>query len=651
MNKQNLAQKLITSKLTKPTELTVGQEIYLKVDQTLTHDINAVMSYLAFEALELPRIRTKLSVSYIDHNLLQIDYKTPDDHLYLQSIAKKYGLYLSKAGNGICHTVHYSRFAKPGEFLLGGDSHTPSCGALGMLAIGAGGMDVATAMAGVPFRMKMPKVVRVQLTGQLQAGVAAKDIILEMLRRYTVNGGTGRIYEYTGAGMQTLSIPERVTIANMGAELGATTSIFPSDQRVLEFLRAQGREQDFVELLADAGCSYDEEVLINLDELEPLVACPHLPDNVTTVRAAQKVPVNQVMIGSCTNGSYADIAKAARILKGRHVHENVSLVVAVSSRQIYKQLLADGVISDLLDAGARFAELACGACCGVGVSPSSKGVSVRTFNRNFKGRSGTADAELYLVSPEVAAATAICGHLATADEVLSDLQQLKNICEPDSYPVDDSMLLPPAAEDNAVEIVRGPNIKPLPVNTPPVGDLQVQVSLKAADNVSTDDITPANAEFSSMRSNIPAIAEFAYCRHAPKFVKAAKEYQRSAIIAGENYGQGSSREHAAITVMFLGVKMIIAKSFARIHKNNLINYGVIPLVFAKAEDYLRIEQTDELCIVDCAAQLKSKRLVVKNITKNIEIEVLAELSDEEIHILLCGGQLPAIKAAIKGGEI
>lgn len=651
MNKQNLAQKLITSKLTKPTELTVGQEIYLKVDQTLTHDINAVMSYLAFEALELPRIRTKLSVSYIDHNLLQIDYKTPDDHLYLQSIAKKYGLYLSKAGNGICHTVHYSRFAKPGEFLLGGDSHTPSCGALGMLAIGAGGMDVATAMAGVPFRMKMPKVVRVQLTGQLQAGVAAKDIILEMLRRYTVNGGTGRIYEYTGAGMQTLSIPERVTIANMGAELGATTSIFPSDQRVLEFLRAQGREQDFVELLADAGCSYDEEVLINLDELEPLVACPHLPDNVTTVRAAQKVPVNQVMIGSCTNGSYADIAKAARILKGRHVHENVSLVVAVSSRQIYKQLLADGVISDLLDAGARFAELACGACCGVGVSPSSKGVSVRTFNRNFKGRSGTADAELYLVSPEVAAATAICGHLATADEVLSDLQVLKSICEPDNYPVDDSMLLPPAAESNAVEIVRGPNIKPLPVNTPPVGDLQVQVSLKAADNVSTDDITPANAEFSSMRSNIPAIAEFAYCRYAPKFVKTTKEYQRSAIIAGENYGQGSSREHAAITVMFLGVKMIIAKSFARIHKNNLINYGVIPLVFARAEDYLRIEQADELCIVDCAAQLKSKRLVVKNITKNIEIEVLAELSDEEIHILLCGGQLPAIKAAIKGGEI
>lgn len=649
MQAMNMARKLIKSKLAAASTMQVDEEICIKIDQTLTHDINAVMSYLAFESLELSRVKTKLSVSYIDHNLLQIDYKTPDDHIYLQSVAKKYGIYLSRAGNGICHTVHYSRFAKPGESLLGGDSHTPSCGALGMLAIGAGGMDVAMAMAGIPFRMKMPKVVKVELCGRLKPGSSAKDIILEMLRRYTVNGGTGRIYEYVGDGVKSLSVPERVTIANMGAELGATTSIFPADDIVKQFLEAQGRASDYQELKPELNCKYDEEVIINLSELEPLVACPDMPDNVISVKAVEKVAVDQVMIGSCTNGSYADIKKAAQILKGHKVHERVSLIVAVSSRQVYKQLMKDGVVELLLDAGARFTEFACGACCGIGASPSSNGVSVRTFNRNFKGRSGTAGARLYLVSPEVAAATAITGILATAEEVLADVSVLQTINEPSSYPVDDSLLIAPTYLENTLEIIRGPNIKPLPINSVFPDKLQARVSLKTDNNISTDDITPANAEFSSMRSNIPAMAEFAYCRYAPQFVSKAKQYGVSFIVAGENYGQGSSREHAAITTMFLGVKAIIAKSFARIHKGNLINYGVLPLVFAKLADYDSVDVNDELRIDSCVEQLNARGITVKNLSKNIEFEVKAELSDEEIKILVAGGKLSWAKE-LTGGK-
>ena len=642
----NITQKLIAAHLAKPAELRPGEEIYIRIEQTLTHDINAVMSYLAFEALEIPRVRTKLSVSYIDHNLLQIDNKTPDDHIYLQTIAKKYGIYLSKAGNGICHAVHYSRFGKPGASLLGGDSHTPSCGALGMLAIGAGGMDIATAMAGQPFRLKMPKVVRVNLKGRLQPGCAAKDIILEMLRRLTVKGGTGKVFEYTGDGAARLSVPERVTITNMGAELGATTSVFPADETVRAFLRAQGREADFREILPDEGCSYDEEMEIALDALEPLVACPHLPDQVRRVRDAEKVPVQQVFIGSCTNGSYADFKKAALVLKGHQVHEKVSLVLGVSSRQIYLKLMEEGIVAELLNCGARFIELACGPCCGIGIAPPSKGISVRTSNRNFKGRSSTADASLYLVSPEVAAATAVKGVLALPEEVMEDVSVLADVQEPESYPVNDHLLLPPAEDGSKIEIVRGPNIKPLPINTPPAENLSAQVSLKAGDNVSTDDITPASAQFSSMRSNIPAMSEFAFCRYAPDFARRAAAMGTSIIIGGANYGQGSSREHAAITPMYLGVKIIVAKSFARIHKNNLINHGILPAVFANAADYDGIELEDTLTIENLPAQMKAKKITIQNRTKGTKFQAVLELSDDEVEILLAGGQLRFVKAQL-----
>ena len=440
----NLTQKLLQAHLAKPAELVPGNEIELTVDQTLTHDINAVMSYLAFEALDLDRIRTKLSVSYIDHNLLQIDNKTPDDHIYLQSIAQRYGLVLSKAGNGICHTLQYSRFGKPGAMLLGGDSHTPSCGALGMLAIGVGGMDIAVALAGFPYVLKMPKIVKVNLKGHLQPGSAAKDIILEMLRRCTVKGGVGKIYEYVGEGAKTLSIPERVTITNMGAELGATTSVFPADEQVHRFLKAQGREQDYTPWEPDEGCSYDEEMEIDLDTLEPLVACPHMPDNVMKVADVPKVPVQQVFIGSCTNGSYSDFKKVALVLKDHKICPTVSLVLGISSRQIYLRLMQDGVLAELLNAGCRLTELACGPCCGIGIAPPSKGIAVRTSNRNFKGRSSTADASLYLVSPEVAAATAIKGELALPQDVMDDVSVLAQVQEPDSYPINDNLfLLPP----------------------------------------------------------------------------------------------------------------------------------------------------------------------------------------------------------------
>ena len=641
--KQNVTQKLIRMHLVKPVDLVPGTEISLTVDHTLTHDINAVMAYLAFEALNMPRIKTKLSVSYIDHNLLQVDHKTPDDHIYLQTLAKKYGLIFSKAGNGICHTLHCSRFGKPGAMLLGGDSHTPSCGALGMLAIGVGGMDIATTLAGFPYILKMPEIVRVNLKNRLSPGVAAKDIVLEMLRRVSVKGGTGKIFEYVGEGVTTLSVPERMTIANMGAEMNATTSIFPADEVVRNFLKAQRREADFTEILPDEGCTYDEEMDIDLATLEPLVALPHLPDQVVPIKEAPKVPVNQVFIGSCTNGSYADFRKAAAVLKGHQVAENTSLVCGISSRQIYLQLMKDGVTADLVNAGARILEISCGPCCGIGCAPNTQGVSVRTSNRNFKGRSSTPDASLYLVSPEVAAATAVKGVLATPDEVMDDVSVLADIHEPEAYPINDSLFLPPAPEGNHVEIVRGPNIKPLPVAEPPENELHAKVSLKARDNISTDDITPASAKFSSMRSNIPAMAEYAFCRYDPEFAKRAYAMKKSFIIGGTNYGQGSSREHAAITPMYLGVKMIITKSFARIHKANLINHGIIPAVFEHFDDYNKIELSDELTIHGLRDHLSEKELNVIDETKNFSFKVRLELSDLEVQILLAGGKLRYMK--------
>lgn len=639
---QNLTQKLIASHLTQPSEMALGEEIYIKFDHTLTHDITAVMSYLAFEALKLPRVRTECSVSYLDHNLLYIDNKTPDDHIFLQSIARKYGLYLSRPGNGICHSLHYARFGIPGKSILGTDSHTPTGGAIGMLAIGAGGMDVTTAMAGLPVRLKMPQIIRVNLIGKLAPGCNAKDVILDMLRRYSVKGGVGKIYEYTGPGVETLEVPERGTIANMGAEMGSTTSVFPADDVVRKFFEAQGRSADYVQLSADEGCSYDDEITIDLSSLEPLIACPDMPDNVKPVRAVAGIKVQQVYIGSCTNASYADIKKTAMILKGKKVHDDVSLTVSPSTRQIFRQLLHEGVIADLVDSGARITEICCGACCGIGQAPATDGVSIRTSNRNFKGRGGAADAKLYLSSPETAAACAITG-VITDPRDLMDITPLGAVKEPQVYYIDDSMFIYPIEKTENIEVVRGPNIKAIPINNAPTETLIAKISLKAGDNISTDDITPANAQFSSMRSNIPLIAEYAYSRYDPEFVLRAKEMGTSIIIGGENYGQGSSREHAAITPMFLGVKAVIVKSIARIHKNNLINHGLLPMIFEDPSDYEGLSLGDELEISNLIEQLKSKRVKLNNKTTGKSFSALMELSDSEVDVLLSGGQLSYIK--------
>ena len=644
----NMIKKIAKSHLASISEPTAGDEIYVRIDQTLTHDITAVMGYLAFEALEMDRVKTELSVSYLDHNLLYIDNKTPDDHIFLQSIAKRYGIYLSRPGNGICHAVQFSRFGVPGKTLLGTDSHTTTSGAIGMFAVGGGGMDAATVMAGLPLRLKMPEVVRINLTGKLRPGVNAKDVILEMLRRYGVSGGLGKAFEYVGEGAKTLSVPERATIANMGAEMGATTSIFEADEVVRAFFLAQGREDDFVQLRPDEGAHYDDEISIALDELQPLVACPHMPDNVKPVEACKDIKVQQVYIGSCTNGSYSDIAKAAAVMKGKTVHEDVSLTVSISTRQIFTQLLRDGILDDLLNSGARITEVACGACTGIGQAPPTNGVSVRTSNRNFKGRGGTADANLYLVGPEVAAATAIKGTIAEPGDVMEDVSLLAEITEPAVYPVNDNLVIAPLPLEEAknVQIVRGPNIKPLPVNKPPRGSIEASVSLKTGDNISTDDITPANAQFSSMRSNIPLIAEYAYSRYDPNFVSRAKEMKTSIIVGGENYGQGSSREHAAITPMFLGVKAILAKSMARIHKNNLVNHGVIPLLFEHSDDYDKIDLGDRIVIDNIEEGIKSRHVIVRNLTKSVDIPAVLDISEDEAKTILAGGQLPYIKHSL-----
>ena len=642
----NLTQKIISSHLAQPSDMTPGQEIFLTIDQTLTHDITAVMGYLAFEQIGLPRVRTEVSVSYLDHNLLYVDNKSPDDHRFLQSIARRYGIYLSRPGNGIMHSVHYARFGIPGKTSVGTDSHTTTGGAIGMLAIGAGGMDAAAAMAGLPMRLNMPQVVQVNLTGRLRPGCNAKDVILTLLSRLGVSGGLGKVFEYTGPGVETLEVPERGTIANMGAELGATSSVFPADEQVRRFFAAQEREQDFVSLQADPGCSYDERIDIDLSALKPLIACPHQPDNVTTVELVEKKPVRQVFIGSCTNASYADIAKAALVFQGRHVHEDVSCTCGVATRQIYKQLLHDGYLDMLLDAGVRLLEISCGPCCGIGQVPPTDGVSLRTSNRNFKGRGGSADALLYLASPETAAASAITGTFTTAQELLGeDVEKLSQVREPEHYSIDDSMLLPPLPQEEAQqrEIVRGPNIQPLPIPQPPAEQLRAGVSLKAGDNVSTDDITPASAQLSSMRSNIPLLAQYAFHRYDPDFVSRAKELRQSIIVAGENYGQGSSREHAAITPMYLGVCAVIAKSMARIHKSNLINHGIVPLIFEDPQDYDRIAQGHALEISPFREGIASRRLTVRDVDGNFTCPVWLELSDNELEVVLAGGRLRYIR--------
>ena len=642
---KSLTRKIIESHYVSGS-MTPGEEVFIKVDQTLTHDINAVMTYLAFEATGLNRRRTECSVSYLDHNLLYVDHKTPDDHIYLQSAAKRFGVHVSRPGNGICHTVHVARFGAPGKISMGGDSHTPHGGSIGMLCIGVGGMDVATAMTGVPMRLKMPRVIQVKLTGRLKPGVNAKEVILKMLEKVTIKGGLGNVYEYTGEGAASLEVPQRATITNMGAELGATSSIFPADEQVRKFLKAQQREEAYTELLPDEDAEYDDTIEINLSELEPLISCPHQPDNVMPLKDVEKKPVQQVFIGSCTNTSYADVAKAALVFKGHHVNENVSCTCGIASRQTYKELMRDGYIEMLLDAGVRMLEISCGPCCAIGQTPATDGIAVRTSNRNFKGRAGNPNAKIYLVSPESAAATAILGTFASAEDVMGeDVKIIGDIHEPDAYEVDDSMIIKPLPEEEAkkVEIVRGPNIKPLPIPDVPENNLVAPVSLKGGNNISTDDITPASAEFSSMRSNIPLMSQYCYHRYAPDFAARAKELGKSIIIGGENYGQGSSREHAAINPMYLGVKCVIAKSIARIHKGNLVNHGIIPMIFANPDDYDKIDLFDELSIENLLEQIPTRKVIVKDITKNFSFEVNLDLTDNEVEVVLCGGQLRYLK--------
>lgn len=649
---RSLTQKIIESHYVSGS-MVPGEEVFIRVDQTLTHDINAVMTYLAFEAIGLDRVRTECSVSYLDHNLLYVDNKTPDDHIYLQSAAKRFGVYVSRPGNGICHTVHVSRFGAPGKVSMGGDSHTPHGGAIGMLCIGVGGMDVATAMTGVPMRLKMPRVVKVNLTGELRPGCNTKEVILEMLRRVSIKGGLGNVYEYVGPAVEKLEVPARATIANMGAEMGATTSIFPADEQVRKFMKAQGREKDYVQLLPDDDAQYDEVIDIDLSRLEPLIACPHQPDQVIPLKEAEKKRVQQVFIGSCTNASYSDIAKAALVFEGHHVNEDVSCTCAVASKQTYRELMRDGYIDMLLAAGVRMLEIACGPCCAIGQTPATDGVAVRTSNRNFKGRAGNPTAKIYLVSPESAAATAIMGTFATAEDVMGeDVVKLAQVKEPEEYLVDDSMIIEPLPEEEAkkVEIVRGPNIKFLPIPEPPRQHLQVPVSLKGGDNISTDDITPASAEFSSMRSNIPLMSQYCYYRYDPDFAARAKEMDSSIIVAGENYGQGSSREHAAINPMYLGVKAVIAKSIARIHKGNLINHGIIPMIFEDCRDYDRIDLLDELEIDNLPDQIRTRTVTVKDKTKDFTFQVKLELSNSEMEVVLEGGQLSHLKKQLAGQE-
>ena len=649
---KSLTRKIIESHYVKGS-MVPGEEVFIKVDQTLTHDINAVMTYLAFEAIGLDRIRTECSVSYLDHNLLYVNNMTPDDHIYLQSVAEKFGVHVSRPGNGICHTVHVSRFGAPGKISMGGDSHTPHGGSIGMLCIGVGGMDVATAMTGVPMRLKMPRVVKVNLTGELKPGCNTKEIILEMLRRVTIKGGLGNVYEYVGPGVAKLEVPARATISNMGAELGATTSIFPADEQVHKFLKAQGREEAYVELLPDEDAEYDDCIEINLSELEPMISCPHQPDNVMPLKDVEKRKVQQVFIGSCTNASYADIAKAATVFKGHHVNENVSCTCAVASKQTYRELMRDGYVDILLQAGVRMLEIACGPCCAIGQTPATNGVAVRTSNRNFKGRAGNPTADIYLVSPESAAATAIMGTFASAEDVMGeDVKELAKITEPEEYLIDDSMIIKPLPIEEAkkVEIVKGPNIKFLPIPEAPQQHLCVPVSLKTLDNVSTDDITPASAEFSSMRSNIPLMSQYCYHRYAPDFAARAKEMGRSIIVGGENYGQGSSREHAAINPMYLGVKAVIAKSIARIHKGNLVNHGIIPMLFADPSDYDKIDQEDELEFNNLLDQIPTRKVTVTDKTKGFDFEVNLDLSDNEVEVVLSGGQLAYLKKQLAEQE-
>jgi aconitate hydratase len=637
----NLTQKIIKNHLVEG-EMKKGETIGIKIDQTLTQDATGTMAYLHFEAMGLDKVQTELSVSYVDHNTLQAGGpENANDHMFLQSVAYKYGIYFSKPGNGICHQLHLERFSIPGKTLLGSDSHTPTGGGVGMLAIGAGGMDVALAMAGEPFRVKMPAVVKVELKGELPPFVAAKDVILELLRRLSVKGGVGKVFEFTGEGVKSLTVPQRATITNMGTELGATTSIFPADEMTYEFMKAQGRERDFREFLPDPDAEYDEEIVINLSELEPLIACPHMPDNVKTVRELAGTPVHQVAIGSCTNSSYQDLMMVAEMFyqSGKRVHPKLSAAISPGSKQVLKMISENGAYEMLLSAGFRFLENACGPCIGMGFSPPNEGVSLRTFNRNFLGRSGTKDASVYLVSPEVAAASAMTGVITDPRDL--GLEPVK-VELPEKFEIDDSMIIAPSPFPEQETVFKGKTINYVGYKEPLTEKTAGEVLLKLSDNITTDHILPGGSKILPLRSNIPAISEYTFSVVRDDFAKLAKEKGGGIIVGGENYGQGSSREHAAIAPMYLGIKAVVAKSFARIHHANLINFGILPLIFANPADCEKIDEGDVIEI-DTSVVEVGKSMKAVNKTKNIEFEVKHTMDERSVELVKAGGVLAYIK--------
>ncbi len=638
-----IAQKIIKEHLVSG-DMTPGSEISLKIDQTLTQDATGTMAYLEFETMGLKRVKTEKSVAYIDHNTLQSGFENADDHRYIQSVTSKHGIYFSRPGNGICHQVHLERFGKPGKTLIGSDSHTPTGGGIGMLAMGAGGLDVAVAMGGGAYFITMPKMYKVNLTGKLNPYVTAKDISLEILRILSVKGGVGAIIEWGGEGIKNLTVPERATITNMGTELGATTSIFPSDDVTKAFLKAEGREEDYIPLASDPDAVYDKIIDINLDELKPLIACPHSPDNVVTVESLKGTKVDQVCIGSCTNSSLMDMLKVAAMLKGKVISPNVSLSISPGSKQVLSMLADCGALSDIIASGARILESACGPCIGMGFSPNSAGVSLRTFNRNFEGRSGTADAGVYLVSPETAVAAALTGEITDPRTLGGSIE----INMPDSFKIDDSAVIAPAPEScaDSVEVLRGPNIKPFPESKPQVDNFTAEVALKVGDNITTDHIMPAGAKILPYRSNIPHLSQFCFGVCDKTFPERAKGLGESIIIGGSNYGQGSSREHAALVPMYLGVRVVITKSFARIHVANLINSGIMPLTFKNADDYDKINQGDKLSLSNVFDGMDKGVITLKNEINGAEIELVCEFTDRQKKILKAGGLL----AYTKDGE-
>ncbi|WP_417089787.1 aconitate hydratase [Eubacterium maltosivorans] len=634
-----LTEKIIKDHLVVG-EMVKGTEIGIRIDQTLTQDSTGTMAYMQLEAMEVPRVKTKRSLAYIDHNMLQEGPENMDDHIYIQTVAKKHGVYFSKPGNGICHQVEIERFGVPGQTLLGSDSHTPTGGGIGMLAIGAGGLDVAVAMAGGEYYITMPEVVKVELTGKLRKGVSSKDIILEVLRQCTVKGGINKVFEYIGDGVKTLTVPERATVTNMGAELGATTSVFPSDDMTKAFLEAQGRGGDFIALSADSDAVYDQVVKVDLSTLEPLTACPHSPDKVVKVSEIEGLKVNQVAIGSCTNSSWLDLMKVAAILKGQTVAENVQLVIAPGSKQVLTMLAENGALADLLNAGARILECGCGPCIGMGQAPCTDGVSLRTFNRNFKGRSGTVSADVYLLSPETAAISAVKGVLTNP---LGKVE-LPDIEMPKDFLINDNAVVAPAPEGEAVEVVKGPNIKPFPLAKPLADTVEGKALIVVEDNITTDHIMPSNAKLLPYRSNIPYLADYCLAPCDPEFPQRAKDNDGGFIIGGQNYGQGSSREHAALAPVYLGIKGVIAKSFARIHKNNLINNGILPMVFENEADYDKISLGDNLMIDNAREQVNAGKIVLKNKTKNEEYPVLIEVSERQKEMLQAGGLINLMRS-------